>query len=116
MQRLLTLINFKNKMKVNSKLPKFQEGGPMPSPDGGQVAPADQSMAPDQGAGGQEQDPIMQIAQVAAEALQTQNCEAAFAVCEAFLQLAQQAGGGAAPEAPQEPTFQKKGGRITRKG
>jgi hypothetical protein len=39
------------------------------------------------------------------------------AVCEAFLQLMEQAqGGGAAPEQPAEPTFQKKGGKLVRKG
>jgi hypothetical protein len=34
----------------------------------------------------------MQIAQVAMQALQNKDCEAAMAVCEAFVQLVQQQG------------------------
>jgi hypothetical protein len=59
----------------------------------------------------------MEIAQMAAQAMQNQDCQAALAVCDAFLQLIDQAqGGGAAPEQPAEPTFQKKGGKLVRKG
>ncbi|GMO10891.1 MAG: hypothetical protein Nk1A_9270 [Endomicrobiia bacterium] len=47
---------------------------------------------PPQGGGGG--DPLAEIAQVAAQALQNQDCQAAMAVCEAFLQLVQQVGGG----------------------
>jgi hypothetical protein len=107
-------------MKINSKLPKLQMGGPMPGPEG----PPPGGMPPEQGPppGGPEQagggqDPLMQIAQIAAQALQNQDCQAAMAVCEAFLQLIQQvAGGGGAPEQPAEPTFQRKGGKLQRKG
>lgn len=102
-------------MKVKSTL-KFQMGGqaPMQEPMPSEQAPVEQ--AP-QGAPAESQDPLMQIAEIAAQALQTQDCQAAFAVCEAFLQLIQQAaGGGAAPEQPSEPTFQKRGGKLIRKG
>jgi len=69
---------------------------------------------PEMGPGPEQgQDPIMQIAQVAAEALQTQNCEAAMAVCEAFLMLIEQSQGGAPPPgAPVEQPVFKKGGKM----
>jgi len=100
-------------MRINSKIKTMQAGGPAPA----EAAPAPGGGAP-QGGG---QDPLMQIAQVAAQALQTQDCQAAMAVCEAFLQLIQQAAGGGAgapagpEEAPAEPTFQRKGGKLVRK-
>ena len=102
-------------MKLKTNLLKFQEGGVAPSPIDGQAAPANPEGAGAEQAGQAGENPLMQIAQIAAEALQTQNCEAAFAVCEAFLQLVSQAD-SQAPESPQEPTFQKKGGKLTRKG
>lgn len=79
-------------MKIVEKVKKFQQGGPMPA------------------AG----DPMAQLMQVAAEAVQTQNCEAAMAVCQALLQLAQ--GEGPAPEeAPmEEPTFARHGARLVK--
>lgn len=103
-------------MKLKTNLLKFQEGGVAPSPTDGQMAPADPAAQGAPQDAQAQQDPLMQVAQIAAEALQTQNCEAAFAVCEAFLQLISQAGSAAAPESPQEPTFQKKGGKLTRNG
>lgn len=86
-------------MKFVSKQPlKFQEGGPMPS----------QAPAPEQPG----VDPLQQILAVAAEAVQTQNCEAAMAVCQALMQLAQ---GGAAPAPqPEEPTFARQGAKLVR--
>jgi hypothetical protein len=49
--------------------------------------------------------------QVAAQALQNQDCEAAMAVCQALIQMVQ---GGAPQEAPagQEPVY-RKGGRLS---
>ena len=86
------------------KIRKFQEGGA--------VAPA---KAPMGGDPAMEQDPLMQILQIAGEALQTQNCEAAMAVCEALMMLAQDAQGAAPMGEPQgEPVF-KKGGKIAKK-
>lgn len=81
-------------MRIESKVKKFQEGG--------QVAPEQE---------GQAQDPMQQILQVAAEAVQSQNCEAAMAVCQALVQMAQ--GGGSAEQAPaEEPTFAKRGAKL----
>lgn len=107
-------------MKIKTSL-KFQEGGmapaPVQEPMGGAPAPADPAMGgapmPEQG-----EDPIMQLAQIAAQAVQSGDCQAAMTVCEAFLQLIQEAsGGGAAPEpAPEQPAFQRKGGKLVKKG
>lgn len=89
-------------MKIVSKFQKFQDGGAVGAP----------------------QDPMAQLLQVAMEAVQTQNCEAAMAVCQALLQLAQGAAGGPAPgpegaapeEAPAEeqPTFARYGAKLVR--
>lgn len=95
-------------MKIKAR--KFQEGGPMPAEE----APMEQ--APAEGgapAGGSPEDALMQMAQLAMQALQNQDCEAAMAVCQAFVEMiqAQQGGGGAAPE---EPVY-RAGGRLVRR-
>lgn len=89
---------------------KFQEGGPMP-----EEAPVEEQ-APAEGgapAGGNPEDAIMQMAQLAMQALQNQDCDAAMAVCQAFVEMiqAQQGGGGAAPE---EPVY-RAGGKLVRR-
>lgn len=98
------------------KMRKFQAGGP--------AAPAQDQQAPTGGAesaqapqgGEQGQDPLMQIAQAASQALQNQDCDTAFAVCQAFIQLIQQSGGGeqqqAAPEG--EPVY-RAGGKLVKR-
>lgn len=91
-------------MRISEKPKKFQAGGAMPA----EGNPTTQGGAPEQGA-----DPMAQILQVAAQAVQTQNCEAAMAVCQALMQLAQ--GGGAPEGAPQEePTFARNGAKLVR--
>lgn len=102
-------------MKIESKIKKFQQGGPAPAPQdpaaGG--APAEgapvEGGAPEQGGGGA----MEQILQVAMQAVQTQNCEAAMAVCQALVEAAQ--GGGGPEQAPQEePTFARNGAKLVR--
>ena len=88
-----------NIVSKKKQVSKFQEGGPMPAPE------ASMEQTP------QQADPLQQILAVAAEALQTQNCEAAMAVCQALLQLAQ---GGAAPAPQEEPTFARQGAKLVR--
>lgn len=95
-------------MRISRKISKFQEGGPMP-----QGAP-EQEMAPEQAPQGGAQDPMGQILQVAAQALQTQNCEAAMAVCQALMQLAQGAAGGPEQAPQEEPQFARNGARLVR--
>lgn len=100
------------------KVRKFQVGGGMPAAE----APAEEAQmaeapveggAPEEGAqAGGEQDPIVMLAQVAQQALESQDCRAAMAVCEGFLQLLSQMSQGGAPA---EPTFQRNGGRLSRR-
>ena len=85
--------------------PKFmQMGGQAPEAAPAEAAPAEGG-APTEGG----EDPMAQLLQVAAEAVQSQNCEAAMAVCQALLQLAQ----GGAPAA-EETTFARNGAKLTR--
>lgn len=97
-------------MEVKPKVKKFQEGGPAP-------APADQPMPaePQEGApveGGADQ-MLMQLVQMAAEALQSGDCNTALSVCKAFMQLIQQfTQGQAGPEAPQGEPVYRKGGKL----
>lgn len=102
-------------MKVlpKNRVKFLQEGGPMPEDPamaGGEAPMEEAPMEEGAPAGG---DPLMQLAQMAAQALQSQDCNMAMQVCQAFMQLIQQAqGGGGAPAEPQgEPVF-KRGGKI----
>lgn len=86
---------------------KFQEGGEMP-------AEAPQGAA-------EQQDSIIMLAQAAAQALQTQDCQVAMQVCQGFIQLVQQMAqqrgipqGGTQEEQQGEPVF-KKGGVLSRR-
>lgn len=96
-----------------SKTRKYQVGGAMPAAEeptttGG--APVDKT-APEQGG---EQDPIIMLAKMSAQAIQAQDCQMAMRVCQAFLEIVQQMQGGA-PEEPQgEPVF-RKGGTLVRR-
>ncbi len=103
-------INFRN-------IPRFQEGGQMADPGMAEGAPMEGG-APTEGApeaAGGGEDPLMQIAQMAMQALQSQDCQAAMQVCDAFIQLVQQAqGGGEAPSEQGEPVY-RKGGVLTRR-
>ena len=98
--------------QLSKTIKKFQEGGP--APEAG--APEDQmnQPAPEEGAPEGGEDPLMQLVQMAVQALQSQDCQMAMQVCQAFVQLIQQAQGGA-PEQPQgQPVFGK-GGRLLRR-
>jgi hypothetical protein len=84
------------------KIAKYQEGGAMAAPA---EAPA------------QEQDPVIVMANMFAEGLQTQNCELLAQGAQMFLEMISQAQGGAAPveEVPAgEPVF-KKGGKLSKR-
>ena len=92
-------------MKISDNtIKKFQAGGAAPAPDpsaqGGAPAPdpsqggdpSAQGGDPSQGGG---QDPVAQLVQLAQQALQGQDCQAAMAVCDGLLSLIQsQQGGG----------------------
>lgn len=96
-------------MQVSDKIKKYQAGGPAPAaPDpsqGGGGAP-DPSQGGDPSAQGGDpsgggQDPVQQLVQLAQQALQGQDCQAAMAVCDGLLSLIQQSqGGGGAQGGP----------------
>lgn len=99
-------------MKVGFKHIKFlQEGGGMPEEAAPEAASAPQA-TPEQGGG----DPLMQLAQMAMQALQAQDCNAAMQVCEAFVQLVQQAQGGGAPTGPEGPAPEEQGEPVYKAG
>lgn len=97
-------LNFRN-YDETKYVPKFQEGGPMPEEAPVEEAPVEE--APAQGG-----DPMQQLLEVAAQALQAQDCQAAMAVCQALIQLAQ---GGAPQEVPEEAPVYKMGGKLSRR-
>lgn len=102
-------------MKIQSKVARLmQQGGAAPVPQdpaaGGAPAEGAPEGAPE---GAQAGNPMEQILQVAVQAVQTGNCEAALAVCQTLMSAAQ---GGMGPgEAPQEePTFARNGSKLRR--
>jgi hypothetical protein len=97
-------------MKIQSKISRFQQGGAAPVPQDPAAGGAPAEGAPE---GAQAGNPMEQILQVAAQAVQTGNCEAALAVCQTLMSAAQ---GGMGPgEAPQEePTFARNGSKLRR--
>lgn len=98
-------------MKIQSKVARFmQQGGAAPVPQDPAAGGAPAEGAPE---GAQAGNPMEQILQVAAQAVQTGNCEAALAVCQTLMSVAQ---GGMGPgEAPQEePTFARNGSKLRR--
>lgn len=98
----------------NSRVQRFQMGGPMQ-----QEAPVEEPMqtgeapvqeqAPEQG---EQQDPMMMLAQMSAQALQNQDCQMAMQVCQAFLEILQQMQGGAPEQSQGEPVFAKNGAKL----
>lgn len=88
---------------------KFQTGGAMPAEQAAPETTTEQAPVENQ-----EQDPIMMLAQAAAQALQNQDCEVAMSVCQAFLEIVQQMQGGAPAEAPAEPVY-RAGGKLVRR-
>lgn len=96
------------KVSFNSRVNKFQEGGAIEEqqPEMTAEAPATQP------AEETNQDPMYQILQAAAQAVQTNDGQLALQVCAALVQLAQgSAQSGAPVEENQEPVY-KKGGIL----
>lgn len=90
---------------MNLKFRKFQEGGTMPEQQGGEQQSSEQQ-------GG---DPLMQIAQAAAQALQSNDCQMALQVCQAFIQLIQSSQSGAAPAPEESEPVYRSGGKLVRR-
>ena len=104
-------INIRN---YKSEVQKFQEGGAIPAEAAPGAAPME--AAPAEEAPQEGGDPVMELAQMAMQALQGQDCEAAMAVCEGYVQLVQEmagGGGAGAPEgAPEGQPVYAKGGKL----
>lgn len=102
---------------VPKNVRRFQVGGEMKAPAPEEMAPEGGGMeqpAPEETGGGQ--DPLMLLAQAAAQALQTQDCQMAMQVCQGFIQLIQQAqGGGGAPAAEEGAPVFGKGGVLKKR-
>ena len=100
-------------MKVtfkNSNPKKFQTGGTM-APDVQMQEDMQQPVG--QPTQEPEQDPITILAQMSSQAIQSQDCEMAMQVCQAFLEIVQQMQ-GAPSEQQEEPVF-RKGGILVRR-
>lgn len=86
------------------KIEKFQQGGATPAP----AAPAAPEAAP-------AQDPIVEIANMFAQGLETQDCNLLAQGAQLFLQLLSQASAPApVGQAPEAPMF-RRGGKMIRK-
>lgn len=81
------------------KIKKFQEGGAAPAPEQGMAPGAEQG-----GAGAEEQ-----IAQMAQAIIQQVGPEGAALLAQVIMQMLQ---GGGQPQEGQQPTFQRKGGKL----
>lgn len=103
-------ITYKNAVKQTKK---FQQGGPVDAPTDGTETPVSQEEASEEEApeGGAEENPMMQLAQIFAEGLQNQDCQALAQGAQMFLQLVEQSQGRGTEEPQGEPVF-KRGGRL----
>lgn len=103
-------------MEIKEKVKKFQQGGAAPAPQDPNAGGTPAAGAPQEGAPqeGGEQDPMAQILQVAGQAVQTQDCQAAMAVCQALMQIAQGGQGGPEQAPQEEPTFARQGAKLVR--
>ncbi len=98
------------KFRPKDSIKKFQMGGSVEeTPAAPNQIPAESTPEPEGGQG----DPLMEVAQLAAQALQNQDCNAAMQVCQIFLQMIQQMQRQPEPEPQGQPVF-KKGGKIVR--
>ncbi len=105
-------------MQISKTIKKFQDGGAAPAADPSAQGGTPVGAAPqDPSAQGGGQDPIAQLTQMAQQALQTKDCNAALAVCDGLLQVLSQAqgqGGAPAPAEQGAPVY-KKGGVLVRR-
>lgn len=100
------------KFRPKDSIKKFQMGGEMAPEAAQEQMPTEGAPAPETEGG--QGDPLMEVAQLAAQALQNQDCNAAMQVCQVFLQMVQQMQGQPEPEPAGEPVF-RKGGVLVRR-
>ncbi len=101
------------KITIKQNVKKHQMGGQM-QPTAPVEDPAAMEGAPVEGeapAPSEQQDPMAMLAELAMQALQGQDCQAAMQVCQAILEIMQQT---QAPQEPQgEPVFARHGAKLT---
>lgn len=90
---------------------KFQQGGALPQDQ----SSAGQAASAEPAADTTPADPVMQLAQMAVQALQAGDCNMMAQVCQGFLQLIQSAQGDVAPAPEQTEPVYKKGGVLVRR-
>ena len=88
----------------SKKTKKFQTGGA--------VTPNNETSTPAPQEGG---DPIAELVNLAQQAIDSQNCEAAMAVCEGFMMLVTQSEQSQTPPAPTDEPVYRKGGTLLRR-
>lgn len=93
---------------------KFQVGGALPEEQAAAAPAVEQAPDATGAAPAQEQDPLMMILQLAAQALEGQDCESAMGVCDALIQLASQGQEESQAQPQQEPLY-KRGGVLVMK-
>lgn len=98
------------------KIKKLQMGGQMAPPEdpaAAQGAPMGAEPGMEQGA-----DPVMQLVEMAAQALQSQDPNMMAAVCEGLISLVQGGGGEQGAPTPEEPVMMRKGSslKVLKKG
>jgi hypothetical protein len=94
------------KVSFNSRVNKFQEGGAIEEQQPEMTAEAPVTQPAEE----TNQDPMYQILQAAAQAVQTNDCQLALQVCAALVQLAQ--GSAQAEQQPTGEPVYRKGGKL----
>lgn len=93
---------------------KFQAGGAMVEDPAAQAPTEGGAPMEGQPAGGTNpEEMLIQLAEVAMQALQNQDCQAALSVCQGFVQMIQGMQGGGA-EQPAEPVY-RRGGKLLKR-
>jgi hypothetical protein len=97
-------------MKIGFKNVNFYQ-------EGGAMAPAEEAPVEAPQEQGNPMDMLMQLAQMAVQALQNQDANMAMQVCEGLVQFVQmvQGGGEAAPAEPESEPVYKKGGKLCKR-
>lgn len=100
----------KNQVKKHQMGGQMQPSAPVeePTPTGG--APVDETEPTQE----TEQDPMVMLGEMAAQAMQTQDCQIAMQVCQVVIEMLQQMQEPAPQEPQGEPVF-RKGGILVRR-
>lgn len=100
----------KNQVKKHQMGGQMQPAAPVEDPAAVEGAPVEET----EPAPSEEQNPMVMLGEIAAQAIQTQDCNIAMQVCQAIIELLQQMQGPAPQEPQGEPVF-RKGGILVRR-